>query len=402
MIFLRAAVLRYCAVGAVAAATLPAAGTAQARDSVSSVVVAPGVTWRRVVRPAGPWVINVVTIPLGNAGYELRHVRALDSLRGREKVTSMAARAPEGAERVIAAINADFFNVQTGESENNQVIGGEWWKGVRAADSRFDTFPNVRTQFATDPRGRPLLDRFQFDGVAVAPKGLIPLLGLNFLSRTGPETSVLYTERVGMTPLDTARAVAEAPLQAAGWRGDTILYVRRGEIAKAGGHRVPAGAAVLAGYGPRATAVAALAEGDTVRVVLRARTPTATYAPALLIGGWPRIVRAGVNIAGNSASDEATLSGNAEVRHPRSAIGFSRDSSTLILATVDGRQASSVGMTIVELAELMREFGAWDALNFDGGGSTAMVIKGRVANSPSDPTGERAVANALLVVRRNP
>jgi exopolysaccharide biosynthesis protein len=72
------------------------------------------------------------------------------------------------------------------------------------------------------------------------------------------------------------------------------------------------------------------------------------------------------------------------------------------LVTVDGRQAASVGMTLVELAELMREAGAWDALNFDGGGSTVMVIKGRVVNSPSDPTGEREIANGLLLVKRTP
>ena len=401
------ALLRCCAVGVVgvlATAGLPVAAQAPARDSLSAVVVAPGVTWRHIVRPTGPWVINVVTIPLKDGGYQLRPVRALDSLRGREKVSTMVARTPEGADRVVAAINADFFNLQTGESENNQVIGGEWWKGVRAADSNFDTFPNVRSQFAVDARGRPLLDKFQFDGVALFRGGSMPILGLNSVSRTGPEASALYTERIGVTPLDTVRKVSEARLVPTGvWHGDTLVFITIGTVEASGGHRVAALGVVLAGYGARAAALARLADGDTVRMVLRARTPTSAHTGlTLLIGGWPRILREGENIAGRSASDEATLSGNAEVRHPRSAIGFSRDSSTLILATVDGRQAASVGMTIVELADLMREQGAWDALNFDGGGSTAMVIKGRVVNSPSDPTGERAVANALLVVRRTP
>jgi exopolysaccharide biosynthesis protein len=47
----------------------------------------------------------------------------------------------------------------------------------------------------------------------------------------------------------------------------------------------------------------------------------------------------------------------------------------------------------------MRALGAWQALNFDGGGSTTMVIGGAVVNVPSDSTGERAVGDALLVVR---
>jgi exopolysaccharide biosynthesis protein len=61
-------------------------------------------------------------------------------------------------------------------------------------------------------------------------------------------------------------------------------------------------------------------------------------------------------------------------------------------------------MTLVELAELMRQLGATEALNLDGGGSTTMVARraGRieVVNRPSDATGERPVANVLAVVRR--
>ena len=48
---------------------------------------------------------------------------------------------------------------------------------------------------------------------------------------------------------------------------------------------------------------------------------------------------------------------------------------------------------------LIRDYGVWNALNLDGGGSTTLVIRGRVANHPSDSTGERKVGNALLVTR---
>jgi len=120
--------------------------------------------------------------------------------------------------------------------------------------------------------------------------------------------------------------------------------------------------------------------------------------PLMIIGGWPRILCDGENVAGESATVEGTLSRNAEARHPRTAVGFSRDSSTLIVVTVDGRSENSGGMTLIELANVMRELGAWQAMNFDGGGSTAMVIDGKVVNHPSDKEGERAVGNALLVV----
>ena len=57
-------------------------------------------------------------------------------------------------------------------------------------------------------------------------------------------------------------------------------------------------------------------------------------------------------------------------------------------------------MAIAELEALMVEFGSVEAINLDGGGSTTMVIKGRVVNSPSDAAGERPVSDALLIFLR--
>jgi exopolysaccharide biosynthesis protein len=77
----------------------------------------------------------------------------------------------------------------------------------------------------------------------------------------------------------------------------------------------------------------------------------------------------------------------------------------VVLITVDGRQPDfSLGIYQKQMADLMLEFGASDAMDLDSGGSATMVIEGRVVNHPSDganPDGtggkERPVANALLV-----
>lgn len=93
-------------------------------------------------------------------------------------------------------------------------------------------------------------------------------------------------------------------------------------------------------------------------------------------------------------------------RHPRTAMGKKADG-TLVLFVVDGRFAESQGMSIPELQKTMRWLGCVDAINLDGGGSTAMYIKGQpdngVVSYPSDNkkfdhAGEREVANTLLVV----
>ena len=91
--------------------------------------------------------------------------------------------------------------------------------------------------------------------------------------------------------------------------------------------------------------------------------------------------------------------------HPRSAVGVSRDGRQLLLMTVDGRQPGySEGLTTAETAERMKQLGAEDALNLDGGGSTTLVIQGRdgkpeILNRPSGPPPgrERRVANHLCV-----
>ena len=100
--------------------------------------------------------------------------------------------------------------------------------------------------------------------------------------------------------------------------------------------------------------------------------------------------------------------GTSTNRHPRSAVGISRNGRYLILMTIDGRQAGySEGTTTGETAEWIRKLGAYNALNLDGGGSTALVIEGPdgsplVLNRPCGPPPgtERRVANHLGVFAR--
>jgi len=366
--------------------------------------LAPGVSYAQYSDPRGPWAITVVRVDLRRPEIEIRAARAHDQLKGRERVSDMVRHANENGGRVVAAVNADFFNLESGENENNQVIDGVWWKGLKVTDSPYDTWDNTHSQFGIDRARKPLMDRFILDGKAWDRGVMTTIITVNSNPTGRYEGTALYTSRFGeTTPRDTARRTVEAALSPAGRHGDTLLFVRRGAISTSSGSAIPDGGAVLAAYGTglRADEVKAMADGDTVRVLL-ATLPRIQHGatPVMMIGGWPRILRDGVIIAGESATEEGTISRNAEQRHPRTAIGFSRDSSTLLVLTVDGRSENSGGMTLVELAGVMRELGAWQAMNFDGGGSTTMVIDGKVVNRPSDKEGEREVGNALLVVAR--
>ena len=61
--------------------------------------------------------------------------------------------------------------------------------------------------------------------------------------------------------------------------------------------------------------------------------------------------------------------------HPRTGYGLSKDRRYLYFIVVDGRQKDySIGATTGEIAQLLKEYGAEDALNMDGGGSTTLAV----------------------------
>jgi hypothetical protein len=95
-------------------------------------------------------------------------------------------------------------------------------------------------------------------------------------------------------------------------------------------------------------------------------------------------------------------------RHPRSAAGISPDGKFLYLLVIDGRQLKSIGSTEAETALLFKALGASEAINFDGGGSSALALRYpdntvRVVNIPihgNIPGRERAVAGCLGIMNK--
>ncbi len=107
--------------------------------------------------------------------------------------------------------------------------------------------------------------------------------------------------------------------------------------------------------------------------------------PALLLDGEVRVT-----------TDEEVFFGTSIPRvHPRTAAGRTADDA-LILMVVDGRQPESRGVSLEELAVLMRDVGAVEALNLDGGGSSTLVVNGGLVNRPAGGPFEREVMSALV------
>lgn len=110
------------------------------------------------------------------------------------------------------------------------------------------------------------------------------------------------------------------------------------------------------------------------------------------VSGWPMIVQDCTAVAELPGSDHFT-----RAPHPRTAVGLSRDRRRLLLVVADGRRPGVPGPTLPELAALLVELGACTAVNLDGGGSSALWVRDRIVNQPSDRA-ERPVANHLAIV----
>lgn len=352
-------------------------------DSLRTDRVAPGVTLQYRWEAGGPWAIHIADADLATCGLDVRTVKAMDRVAGRETTTQLTAHLSARTGRpVIAAVNADFFTLRApqGVSLGAQVVNGEPLR-VNSGRPIFGMTRDAHPWFGVDrvtasvrtPRG----DSFPLGHVDVRPDTM---------------RLSLYNHYVGeTTPADTgAVEIVGSIVRRPDAFGDTMTVVVRAMDTSSAGVALAATEIVVAGKGRGARFLrASVIPGDTITIAMRFNDAPSPITQ--LVGGGTRLMRDGRSLA--------PFTGGADtLRHPRTAVGTTRDGHLLLVA-VDGRQAGySAGMTLAELTTLMTRLGATDALNLDGGGSTAMVVNGRVANRPSDATGERPVANALAVV----
>jgi hypothetical protein len=183
------------------------------------------------------------------------------------------------------------------------------------------------------------------------------------------------------------------PLRASGQFTGTVVEVRVG----AGDSPIDPGMVVISATGDASAAFASLASGDEIIIDLDVG-PVWRDAINVVSGRESLVTGGGVDV-----SPPGTR--NAGSPNPRTAIGITA-AGTVVMATVDGRQAVSQGLRLPEMAELMVRLGAVQAINLDGGGSTALALRRpgmtdpAIVNQPSSVS--RKVATALQVVSTAP
>lgn len=113
-----------------------------------------------------------------------------------------------------------------------------------------------------------------------------------------------------------------------------------------------------------------------------------------IISGGPYLVKDNQIFIDMTAQKLQSIGG----RNPRTAIGYTKDND-LILVVADGREGSSIGLTLKELANLMKDLGCINAINLDGGGSTVMYVNGQIVNRPQQ-AGGIALSNVLVISKK--
>lgn len=360
---------------------LASAALAAQSPAISWTAVADGVEHAHFTRPApdeGRWNINVLRVDMSKARLDV--IRARDVAVGLETVTSIAART--GA---IAAVNGgyfrtsgDFLGDSTGTLQIDRVLWSEPDRGrasvgiVRTPEGARLIFGHVTWKASLDAGG----ETHSVDGVNRA---------------RGPNDLVVFTPEFGRATITDASGVE--------------VVVESGQVTEvrdaAGATPIPRDGFIVSARGnARDWVLTHLTAGTRVRVqtslqpVDPSRDNPWTEAEDIL-GAGPKLVTAGrVDV---TDVREKMIRTFASDLHPRTAIAALGDGRVLLL-TADGRRAPErVGLTLDDLAALLIELGAREAINLDGGGSTAMVIEGKMVNFPTDATGERPVSDAIVV-----
>ena len=368
-----------------------------AQSKVEENIVDMGIIYKKIIDFKDTLAINILKIDLSKNLYELRSVKALNTLNRKETTSSMSRSLTDSGYNVIAAINADFFE-SDGELIDNMISEGKIVKATKFTDSPFNNF--VNSQFAVTDKNKLLIEKFVFSGYLILPDGTVE--SINRINSKPDSNSIsLYNTFQG----DQKKVyphnwkIFEAELNPLSKLGDTLIYkvsISQNDIKNLQGSKEHI---ILSANNRYAYYLEeSIKNGDSIKVVLN-------FSPNIknirnLVGGWPRLVVDGKNILISNNKVEGVFPRFSEQKHPRTGIGFSKDSSTVYLITIDGRQETSSGVTLKEFADIMIQEGVYQGLNFDGGGSTTMVIKNVVVNHPSDETGEREVGNALVVIRK--
>lgn len=341
--------------------------TAQRKDSRQW--LGKGLTYSRATVNLGGGPVRTYTLTLApDSEFKLAFIPGYGKTIQKGILTKIGERS--GAS---ALVNASYFDSEIWVIGNLKIE--DKWLGMEATP---------RTGLVLDKAGRASVQpALAYSGTLTRPDGkTYPIGGINRMRLAGE--IIMYNDGYG-TSTDTNRYGTEVRV-----RDGKVIEVRNG-----GNMPLYSGSTVFSGNGAGAVFLRRLKKGDALELSQTLGNAAADAAPSVGTAG-PQLVYDG-RVAVTS-EQEQIASDIAWGRAPRTAVGVKKDG-TVLIVVADGRSDYSAGMSLEELARFFLRLGADRAMNFDGGGSSEMVVNGRVMNDPSDGD-ERPVRVALGVIRK--
>lgn len=357
------------------------AGVFVAPAHASSQTLIPGLNYSRqlLFTPHGPVVVHVLVAPRPGGLWSLRPVLSDNAISGKQRLTGIERAASPSA--TVGGINADFFNAADGRPD-----------GIVMQNRVLHSVPNSgRSSIGIEPNGTLDIRHAAWNAFWQGRGQRRPLTGLNEPANQGGIT--LYTPVWGPATPPAAGATEAViyPFPALTPGSDVSGNVV--QFTQGGNTPIPAGGAVLSATGGSAQKLDAEAPPGA-RVVVRYVLSSGWGDDVDALGGGPLLVRNGKAIFRAFEDFSATV---LAPRLARSAVGQRRDGSIVLVAVDGGQVGYSVGLTNYELARQLVRLGCVTGSGLEPGNSTTMAFDGQLLNRPSDPSGERAISEALLV-----
>lgn len=350
-------------------------GKAQVKNDVTY-EIAPGVTlreWDQVDgrQPIGQVRMNLVSVSLDAPNISFEELSPT-YVTSRKKVSQFGAW--NGA---LTAVNGDFFDIGQTDAPLGVTINRD--RGILGG-SRDGWIPGVNSTLWFDDAG-PHISPLSLE-YTIRQRKAWKVSGINHPAIPAGE--------IGVFTSDWHRT--QGYKVTSGKKRAREVIVRKNRVISnrptlSSGKKIGKKDRVLIGTGSAAGKLKNLRKGKKITLSKRIVGGNPTLA---ISGDRPLLVNGLRTVVNNT------------IAHPRTAVGIDADGRRLLILVVDGRSAYSRGYTMVELAEMMTTLGAENAINFDGGGSSAMYTRTAtgamgIVNEPSDG-GERLVANAFGVM----
>lgn len=372
-------------------------------DTIAHMQVGPGTYYTavRLTQANGKtdYPVNafITQVDARNPYIQFESVLAKDSIIGTECPSAMAKRHSKAGHLLFAGTNADFFTTKsTMITEGTDCLLYGRPSGGVIVDHQIATLQsNKRQSFVIDDDKRPYIGAFTRNMKALVNGEELTIYNVNY-TRAKDKLTLFNNFNGATTTACTAGTEVLLALKDGeqwGINKEVRLVVEK-VLQNNGRMAIPKGKVVLSGNGTMADKLNALSVGDEVVITLDLTVSGKKFDIAHAVGGPDATKYAQMLRDGKVVTDSTWAS-----REPRTGIGYSVTRDTLIFCVLDGRTQGTTGVTTDNEARVMKFFGAYDAMNLDGGGSSCMYISplGGQVNVPSDGS-ERACGDGFFAV----